>query len=329
MNPARNSAIGSRLADRLVAISISEADDTARLGFPPDQLDRVLEAVLTPLVSDGARIAYGGRIEIPQGMRRNYTLEIVSVLGEAYRRLDVEPGLRPFAHFIAQHRFVQRTEPAKVLNHLRALAPYGEAWLMDSERVAFIAAYIGDDMGRPRFVLKPHPAADIDGPERETFSSASELCATHAYRLLGTNVSHPALSFERMRDAMTRMCDARIVVGGRFSGFAGEMSGLTQEALFSLQQRKPVAVLGGFGGSARDIAIALGLLAVDERVPRSEHDDADRYESGLAELGRNREAFEQVAGGDLPLLKRLATEDSVVDATSLLIRYLLLRFRAQ
>lgn len=328
MNPARNAAIGCRLAGRMIAVSISEADDTERLGFPANQLDRVLEAVLTPLVSDGARVAYGGRIQIPQGMRRNYTLEIVSVLGEAYRRLDVEPGRRPFAHFIAQHRFIQKTEPVKVLEHLQALAPYGEAWLMDSERVAFIAACIGDDMGRPRFVLKPHPAAGFAGPERETFSSASELLATHAYRHLAKNVCEPALSFERVRDAMTRMCDARIVVGGRFAGFVGEMSGLAQEALFSVQQRKPVAVLGGFGGSARDIAIALGLVADGENVPRIKHDDDGRYAFGLSELGRHHELFEQVAGAELPLLKTLASEDCIVDATSHLIRYLLLRCRA-
>ena len=323
MKSAHNAAIGSRLADRLIAVSISEAHDTARLGFPPDQLSRVLEALLTPLVSDGARIAYGGRIKLPQGMRVNFTREIAGVLSEAYRRRDVTPGIRPFVHFIAQHRAVDKTGPAELLEHLKSLAPYGEAWLMDGERAGFIAAYIGDDMGRPRFVLKPHPDAGIDGPTREAFSDASELCATHAYRRLATDVPDAETSFERMRAAMTRLSQARIVVGGRISGFSGKMSGLTQETLFSIEQREPVAILGGFGGSARDIAIALGLLGDAERVPRSSEDD--RYESGLAELARNREAFEQVAGDDLPLLKTLAAEDSVVEATSLLTRFLLRR----
>ena len=323
MKPARNPAIGCRFAGRLIAVSISAAEDTERLGFPKNQLDRVLEAVLTPLVSDGARVAYGGRITLPEGMERNYTLEIAGILGEAYRRLDMAPGQRPFVHFIAQHRLIKKTTPGEVLSHLRALAPYGEGWLMDAQGVGFIGAFIGEDMGQPTFVLKPHPAASGAGAERETFRNEAELVITKAYLRLSADVCQAGASFERMREAMTVMCDARIVVGGRFTGSAGPMPGLADEALRSIARRQPLVVLGGFGGSARDIAIALGLLDAGERVPRPVYPDAERYEAGMAALAGERAEFEQTAGAHLPLLRQLAAEDSVVGATSGLIRYLL------
>ena len=77
-------AVGQRLAGRMVAVSVSAADDQDRLGYPPDHMDRVLQAILVPIVTEGAVIAYGGRIE----HEHNYTLIISNQLGEAYRRME-------------------------------------------------------------------------------------------------------------------------------------------------------------------------------------------------------------------------------------------------
>lgn len=57
-----------------------------------------------------------------------------------------------------------------------------------------------------------------------------------------------------MRDVMTRMSDARVVLGGRVENFKGRMPGIAEEALATLKAGQPLFLLGGFGGCARDIA---------------------------------------------------------------------------
>lgn len=63
-----------------------------------------------------------------------------------------------------------------------------------------------------------------------------------------------------MRAVLTDTADARVVLGGRVSGYKGRMPGIAEETLFALQAGQPVFLLGGFGGCARDIAEKLKLL---------------------------------------------------------------------
>jgi hypothetical protein len=63
-----------------------------------------------------------------------------------------------------------------------------------------------------------------------------------------------------MRSVLTRVADARVILGGRVAGFKGRMPGVAEEAIMALQADQPLFLLGGFGGCARDIAQDLGLL---------------------------------------------------------------------
>ncbi|HEX8138524.1 MAG TPA: hypothetical protein VF544_13230 [Pyrinomonadaceae bacterium] len=63
-----------------------------------------------------------------------------------------------------------------------------------------------------------------------------------------------------MREAVTRLSDARIALGGRVDGFKGSMPGVAEEVRAALRAGQPLFLLGGFGGCARDIAEDLGLV---------------------------------------------------------------------
>lgn len=71
-----------------------------------------------------------------------------------------------------------------------------------------------------------------------------------------------------MRNVVTSMSDARVVLGGRVEGFKGTMPGVAEEALAALRAGQPLFLLGGFGGGTRDIAYDLGLTA-DTPRPRA------------------------------------------------------------
>lgn len=60
----------------------------------------------------------------------------------------------------------------------------------------------------------------------------------------------PATALSTMRTYATEISSARVVVGGKVSGFAGSMPGVAEEASATLRAGKPLYVAGGFGGAA-------------------------------------------------------------------------------
>lgn len=62
-----------------------------------------------------------------------------------------------------------------------------------------------------------------------------------------------------LRVHLTSVCDARVLVGGRRSGFQGAMPGVIEEALLAVEEGQPIFLAGGFGGATLDAAQALGL----------------------------------------------------------------------
>jgi hypothetical protein len=58
---------------------------------------------------------------------------------------------------------------------------------------------------------------------------------------------------------MTENTHGRILIGGKRVGFQGDMPGLLEEALLTVEQGQPIYLAGGFGGITLDIAIALGV----------------------------------------------------------------------
>jgi hypothetical protein len=68
----------------------------------------------------------------------------------------------------------------------------------------------------------------------------------------------PAEALSGMRRHITALCDARVVVGGRLTGYQGAMPGVVEEAILSLRAKQRLYVAGGFGGAAAAIARTLG-----------------------------------------------------------------------
>lgn len=87
-----------------------------------------------------------------------------------------------------------------------------------------------------------------------------------------------------MRKLMCAQTDARIVLGGKLEGYKGAMPGVTEETLLALAAKQPVFLVGGFGGCARAIAEALGLV--------------ERW-AGSPDTWEGREQFQERTGADL------------------------------
>jgi hypothetical protein len=61
-----------------------------------------------------------------------------------------------------------------------------------------------------------------------------------------------------LRQHITEITDARVLVGGQLSGYQGAMPGVIEESLMTVQAGQPLYAAGGFGGAAAAVAKALG-----------------------------------------------------------------------
>lgn len=66
-----------------------------------------------------------------------------------------------------------------------------------------------------------------------------------------------------LRRHLARETDARVLMGGRRSGFQGSMPGVLQEAAMTIDAQRPVFLAAGFGGATWDAAHALGLISAE------------------------------------------------------------------
>jgi hypothetical protein len=59
-----------------------------------------------------------------------------------------------------------------------------------------------------------------------------------------------------LRQCLNALCDARLCLGGRTSGFAGRYPGIIEEAFLAVQNEIPLYLAGSMGGAARQVISA-------------------------------------------------------------------------
>jgi hypothetical protein len=312
MADAPQTAGSKPLANRVIALSISDTPDLARLGMADDEDTRILGALLTPLVFSGARIAYGGRIR--PTARTNFTLEVSTQLAEAYRRTDIQLGRRPMIHYL-RSRDAHREGPDALFAHVLRLGAASEIRLLSGE--TSLASLL--PKGRIVDVRLGGRALGVSSPGE--LAAIPELAAIFA--------NQPPNDLPGMRTVMARETDARVLLGGRVSDTLGGVSGVVDEGLATLDVGKPLLIVGAAGGSSREAGGALGLVDAADLVQRDDaeyFDDQkrpskDAYLGQLGQLTARRDAFRQRAerDGTWLLLRRLAVSESYAEIGTLIV----------
>ena len=60
--------------------------------------------------------------------------------------------------------------------------------------------------------------------------------------------------FRVLREKMTEDCDAKIIIGGKLSNYLGYIPGVLEEAIYQIESKKPLYIVGGFGGVTNEIS---------------------------------------------------------------------------
>ena len=154
----------SALAGLIVALSISDAPDRAKLGFPGREVERALFTLCTALIRAGARIQYAGDLR-PDG----WTFKLFRHLAGAYAgqneapfvHVIPEPVLRrtSFDALVGAARESKGTAETVVVigERLRPVWPYDGGLLIEPERdhellpdAGALAAWLGRFAEEPR-----------------------------------------------------------------------------------------------------------------------------------------------------------------------------------
>jgi hypothetical protein len=87
----------------------------------------------------------------------------------------------------------------------------------------------------------------------------------------------------RRRLAVTDASIARFVIAGARSGYKGRFPGIFEEVMLTLAQKKPVYIVGAFGGGAADVGSLLGLAHPRQgEVPPSLQAEPKEVEGSLS-----------------------------------------------
>lgn len=76
-------------------------------------------------------------------------------------------------------------------------------------------------------------------------------------------------SLSEMRRKMIRLCDARISAGGRQFGYKGIMPGVLEEIMIALELKRPLFLLGGFGGMTANVCNLIESGVVPDELTES------------------------------------------------------------
>lgn len=101
-------------------------------------------------------------------------------------------------------------------------------------------------------VLGTYRFLDVDGAEIDPLEGRSA-----APQEVEPSTEQAALT--SAREAMARVIDGRVALGGQRDNYKGRMPGVIEETLYAIRDRKPVFIAGGFGGAAADMAVALEI----------------------------------------------------------------------
>jgi len=218
-----------------LGVSISESGDTRRYGLSDTHFTTLSDEIHLYLLLSGLRIAYGGALAGNFAQGANFTLRLFELV-RGYSKLAEGVGAPPLG--------------GAILN----VAPwplrlnYGDAeWRLFHGDVA-------------RYEEGPRP--DLPWHDDELFPMLGDK------RTLAADTPIKRYAWARgltaMRQAVTTCCQARLVLGGKMTGFAGLIPGVVEEAWMSIAQEKPLYVAGGFGGAARAICDMLRGIKREE-----------------------------------------------------------------
>lgn len=224
------------------------------------------------------------------------------------------------------HLYTAQEEIAKYLLYTKNKIVYGGDISYKSEfNFAKILAQIADSYGNRDVAIINHICYPLDKnvdinikAKYKTiieFKEFNELGANHDDEIMPYSHLESLIPFSKnlslMRKMMAKNTDARIMLGGKHTGYLGKYPGLLEEAYYTLKEKKPLFLIGGFGGISKLIIDLRKGLSVEELTFEWQKEDKnnDKFRS-LLENGIEVDYDEIVKIIKTSKLNNLSEEDN-------------------
>ncbi|MBU1316428.1 MAG: hypothetical protein KJ947_04170 [Alphaproteobacteria bacterium] len=277
----------------VLAISIGDAADLEKLGFPLREVNRVLFAVCTSFIRAGYLISYAGDLR-PEG----FTHTLFEFLAGTY----AGQGIIPFLYIV----------PSTVSNDLDFSRALGLA--RDTRSIATIRLV----RGHKTFLMRNAEGTILIGERGAGRLTISDDLQWQAF-LAAYPAPGDSQGLTDARRSTSIIADGCVSMGGRTGlldlptdQYRGGMPGVAEEALVFLRAKKPYVPLAAFGGATRDIAISLGYLHEHQRTPRGQQ--VAGYQDVMDEIKLHAAGVEHKLRA---LLMAVAKEENAEEAAQL------------
>ncbi len=198
---------------KTIGVSISESDDLQRYGLSETHQQTLTDEIHLYLLLAGLRIGYGGRLKGDMSKANNFTLRLFEL--------------------IRSYSDLAKITSGNALEPIINFAPWPLTHLYTTEDKKSLhkkAQYL------------PCPSPKLVPLETQFFPPN-----TPERRFAWT------LGLSLMRKKMTDEVDARLVIGGKSTGFSGIYPGVFEEAWMSIKNKQPIYLVGAFGGISRTV----------------------------------------------------------------------------
>jgi len=257
----------SKLCDHtVIGISISESEDLLAHGFGREHLREIFFALCRSILRRTGDLAYGGHFQ-----RESFTRELIQLISA-----EQEEGTADSRPWIG-----------KLYNHspwpyYLDITPEVEADWIDSCKFIRITQEMAGFEARE---ILPGAEAGVSSL-RIAFNKAVVLTAMRRLMVEGIEITEARALKKNIR------VNARVILGGPTTQFTGIMPGIFEEALFALEcrGRRPLYVLGGFGGAAG----CLTRYLLKSNAARPKEFTLDFYRNEVSGYATLHEAFEQL-----------------------------------
>ena len=256
------------IADKLIAISIAyQRDNLLARGLGLEHLRELLLRLVRPLVRQSASLAFGGYWKETE---ENFTYDLL-------RLISAEQEDNSLGGPDTDLKIGRLINHSAWPNYLE-ITPKIEAQWINCCRIVRVSQ---KDAGIADADIVPGSEAK-SGSDRAIFNAAVTLSAMRRLMMTGMSIAIPDAGIEVVPPAV-----ARVVLGGKVDGYRGFLPGIFEEALLTLENGRPLYVLGGFGGAAE----VLGRAMLGIGNPRPDeltavwHQEKTPYVAKLAALG--------------------------------------------
>lgn len=225
-------------AVRTLCVGISESGDAHHYGLSDAHFATLSDEIHLYLLLAGLKIAYGGALSGSFDKGNNFTLRLFELV-RSYS------GLAEGVNAPSLKKAILNVAPWPLQ------LSYGEKeWtLFDGDYAEY---YPGP---RPNLPVRDDEIFPVVDGQRSLVADTPNKRYAWARGLTA------------MRQAITNMSGARLVLGGKTTGHTGLVPGVIEEAWLSLSQGQPLYLAGGYGGATRAVCDLL------QGIPREEFNE--------------------------------------------------------